>query len=348
MFLDNKLKRMDLILSIIIFVSVLVVYLHVSSHLSVSSDMDVYTVLNIPGEKLDELCGSKQPFVAKNDMNPLHGVVRGALDGIDEFCVRTTGAYDAVDVPPLMVGRLKADKLFSRSGDVGSVKYYSRGNWEGSRASLVDEGVVLGRDDFFSPPMTVCSTSDFIMGEMGACTSLRYEVAHRTFLYAFDGRCTVVLSPPDRFDKLGVIKDYELFEFRSSRDPSSLLDKDVMRVDLEVGDTLYVPPYWFYCIQLGADAKVHLFQYYTALNVLSTMNHHLLHQLQLNNIKFGYDSAKPIDFGPLNDEVVGDDDVVGDDKVDDEASKKNKNKKSRKKSVVFSGGVDGGDVISQK
>jgi len=302
--------------------------------------MEVYNVLNIPSDKLDELCGAKQPFVAKNGDNPLHGGAGGALDGLVEFSVRTTGAHDQADVPPLTVGRAKAEKLFSRSGeDGGSVKYYSCGNWVAARAALSEQGLLSARDAFFAPPMTVHSTSDFIVGETGAHTALRYDVAHRTFLYAFDGASTVTLAPPNRAEKLGVIKDYELLEFRSPRDPHTIPEKDVMRVNLVPGDTLYVPPYWFYSVQLGERTKVHLFQYYTALNVLSTVNHHALHQLQLNNIKLGYDSVNPIDFGPATTGVVDVVDVVNEvvNEVVDVVDVVPK-KKQKKKQVVFKDG----------
>ena len=61
---------MDWILSTIIFIIVLFVYIHVANHLSTSSDLEVYDVVNIPSDKLEDLCGAKQPFIAKNNNNP--------------------------------------------------------------------------------------------------------------------------------------------------------------------------------------------------------------------------------------------------------------------------------------
>jgi len=289
---------MDWVLSTIIFIIVLFVYIHVANHVSTSSDLEVYDVLNIPSDKLEDLCGSKQPFIAKNNNNPLHGSIHGALSKVTNFSIRTTGSHIENDIPPLTVGRDKAEKLFS-GNDNSEVKYYSCGNWIESKDALNAPGLSVERDAFFAPPMTVFTKSDFFVGETGAHSALRHEIAHRTFLYGFNNASSVILVPPDRYNDLNVIKDYELLEFRSPKNPWSD-DSEVkgsIKIMLEPGDTLYIPPYWFYSIKLGEHSKVHLFQYYTALNLVSTVNHHVIHMLQMNNIKMKYDSKKTIDFG---------------------------------------------------
>jgi hypothetical protein len=288
---------MDWVLSTIIFIIVLFVYIHVANHVSTSSDLEVYDVLNIPSDKLEDLCGSKQPFIAKNNNNPLHGSIHGALSKVCNFSIRTTGSHIENDIPPLTVGRDKAEKLFSGNDD-SEVKYYSCGNWIESKDSLDTPGLSVERDAFFAPPMTVFSKSDFFVGETGAHSALRHEIAHRTFLYGFNNASSVILVPPDRYNDLNVIKDYELLEFRSPKNPWN--DDEVkgsIKIILEPGDTLYIPPYWFYSIKLNEHSKVHLFQYYTALNLVSTVNHHVIHMLQMNNIKMKYDSKKTINFG---------------------------------------------------
>ena len=271
-----------------------------ANHLSTSSDLEVYDVVNIPSDKLEDLCGAKQPFIAKNNNNPLHGAIHGALSKVTNFSIRTTGSHIENDIPPLTVGRDKAEKLFSGNDD-SEVKYYSCGNWIESKEALDAPGLSTERDAFFAPPMTVFSKSDFFVGQTGAHSALRHEIAHRTFLYGFNNASSVILVPPDRYTDLKVIKDYELLEFRSPKNPWN--DDEVkgsIKIKLEPGDTLYIPPYWFYSIKLEEHSKVHIFQYYTALNLVSTVNHHVIHMLQMNNIKMKYDSEKTIDFGSNN------------------------------------------------
>ncbi len=342
---------MDWLLSSIIFIAVLFIYIHVYHHLSTSSDSDVFTVINIPSDKLEELCGSKQPFVAKNDTNPIHLFAHNALAGINTFSIRNTINNTDVDIPPLNVSKQKAERLFSaKDRKDGDPRYYSSGNW--SEASDAIGQSKQHRDDFFAPPMTVFSKSDFIVGENSSTTPFRYEIAHRTYLYVFDANVSISLVPPDHVDAKDVISDYELLEFRSS----SKIQKgssSMITVDLVPGDTFYVPPHWLYSATLENHAKIHVFQYYTALNIVSTIHHHALHGLQVNNVKMSYDSKTPIDFGPCdgakNDQVVGQDENVSAPTIDpvpeldhsksatrgDKKEKKVKGAKGDKRKVSF-------------
>ena len=143
--------------------------------------------------------------------------------------------------------------------------------------------------------MTIFSKSDFIVGEKNATTPEKYEISHRTYLYAFNSDITILLVPPDNINNKKIISDYELLEFRNSE--SNWNTKNTLKITLNAGDVFYIPPYWIYSIKLSDHAMVHLFQYYTTLNLVSTIHHHILHMLQINNVKMTYDSNKPIDFG---------------------------------------------------
>jgi hypothetical protein len=293
---------MDWLLSTIIFVAVLFVYVHMCHQLGTSSDMEVYSVVNIPSDKLEDLSSAKQPFVMRNADNPLHGVASEALGRVDAFNIRNTGDHGESDIPPLSVDRTKAEKLFGATGrQTGDPMYYSCGNWAATGVAL-GSAARAARDAFFAPPMTLYTREDSIVGEKGVHTALRYDIAHRNYVYVFDAPATIILVPPDQKDDLGgIIKDYELLEFRSPIDPwmddGSKKRYRELRVDMVPGDCLYVPPYWFYSVRLSEHAKAHLFQYYTLMNAMSISSHLMLHLLQMNNIRVGYDSRTPIEFG---------------------------------------------------
>lgn len=281
--------------------------MNVYRQLSTSNDLETYTVINIPSDKLEELCDAKQPFIAKNDSNPLHENVEYALGNIESFSIRNTGGHVEKDIPPFNVTRSKAEKLFSSSQnknkDNNEPKYYSCGNWTESKTACYD--IAKSRDAFFMPPMTILTKNDFLVGEPESHTALRYEIAQSTFIYAFHGNISIKLLPPSETPKLNIVNDYELLEFRSPINPWTETLPNSMEIILEPGSTLFIPPFWNYSAKLEQHAKGHIFQYYTALNMISTIHHHIIHMLQLNNIQTKYDSKNDISFGskPNNSEI---------------------------------------------
>lgn len=283
--------------------------MNVYRQLSTSNDLETYTVINIPSDKLEELCDAKQPFIAKNDSNPLHDTVGYALGNMESFSIRNTGGHVEKDIPPFNVKRSKAEKIFSSSQnknkDNTGPKYYSCGNWTESKAACYHIAKI--RDSFFMPPMTIFTKNDFLVGEPESHTALRYEIAQSTFIYAFHGNISIKLLPPSETPKLNIVNDYELLEFRSPINPWTETLPNSMEIILEPGSTLFIPPFWNYSAKLEQHAKGHIFQYYTALNTISTIHHHIIHMLQLNNIQTKYDSKNDISFGSdvKNSETIG-------------------------------------------
>ena len=49
--------------SVVIFCVVLFLYLHITHHLNVSNDLEVYTIERPSKDKLEEICGLKQPVI---------------------------------------------------------------------------------------------------------------------------------------------------------------------------------------------------------------------------------------------------------------------------------------------
>ena len=54
---------MKTLLSVLIFCIVLFIYLHITFHLKISDDLEVYTIENVSKDRLEEICNLKQPVL---------------------------------------------------------------------------------------------------------------------------------------------------------------------------------------------------------------------------------------------------------------------------------------------
>ena len=89
------------------------------------------------------------------------------------------------------------------------------------------------------------------------------------------------------------IKDYDNFEFRSpvnvwdvQQQYKADFDKvKVLDVELNEGDIIYIPAYWWYSIKYEKLSSVCAFKYRTFMNVLAISPELILSLLQNQNIK---------------------------------------------------------------
>lgn len=141
------------------------------------------------------------------------------------------------------------------------VRFYSEHN----AAFLADAGldqVLTMHDAFFRPASSSWSRQyDVWTGEPGAFTPLRYESAHRTFLYVTEGRVTVKITAP-RFSKyLYTLPDAWNQEMRSPVVPWIDIESQVaypeaqkvpfMNVTLEATQVLFLPARWWYSVEFS-------------------------------------------------------------------------------------------------
>jgi hypothetical protein len=102
------------------------------------------------------------------------------------------------------------------------------------------------------------------------------------------------LCPPKYYKNLHVKKNYETLEFYSQiniYNVDNIYKNDYnkikfLRVILNVGQVLVIPPYWFYSIKfLEKHTLAFLNSYTTYINYVSLIPHLTMQLLQLGNIK---------------------------------------------------------------
>ena len=148
-------------------------------------------------------------------------------------------------------------------------------------------------DSFLRPPLVSKCIYDFLFGSINSKTPLRYNLNYRNYYYVSSGKIQIKLIPPQSGKYLYPDKDYDNFEFRSPVDVWDVqqeykadFDKvKVLDVELNEGEIIYIPAYWWYSIKYEKLSSICCFKYRTFMNVLAISPELILSMLQSQNIK---------------------------------------------------------------
>jgi hypothetical protein len=241
---------MKSVLGIIIFLCVILLYLHIKYHITVSDTMQVYVFTAIHKKKLEDVAYFKQPIQFNYNIHMEDHLNLKELNIID------TITYDEI---PLTANASKI--LFKQPN------YYTEYN-------TLDEkliGSLSVHDALFEPLNTVFNEYDVIFGSDKACTQLKHNLAYRHILYVASGDpITIKLLPPKYNELLSCAYNYQHLTVSSKEDiwQTPYQDK-IITLELSKHQAVSIPYYWWYSIKLNATTKIYSFKYYTAMNALS-------------------------------------------------------------------------------
>lgn len=299
-------------IAVCVFIIILFFYIHVTSQWKTSDDAEIYEADFESPANLQEICSVKQPVLFKFARNQLaapffekfqaaqfekHDNIDIRLKSREDYDAKpsSTPGDDAVDFVP--VSFRSARRLMMTDTNA---KYFSEGNHAFLEESGLDRLSAIF-DPMLKPPLSAYSKYDILLGSPLVTTPLRYHLESHRFLAVTRGKISVKMCPPKYGKILPQIRDYENYEFRTTVNPSrsandqkdqkdqqEILHK-IKFIDVEVnsGDVLFVPPYWWYSVSFSGDPQttVASFTYDVAMNVLAQSKHWALYYLQQSNIK---------------------------------------------------------------
>ena len=281
------------LLSVVIFCVVLFLYLHITHHLNVSNDLEVYTIERPSKDKLEEICGLKQPVIFDyNNDDIMTNVTFNMLEhkyGAFDMKIRDIKKYDEDTEMHLPFITKEVRNVFD--GDNNS-KYITENNDDFLDETGVKKTFAYN-DSFLRPPLVSKCEYDFLSGSDGSYTPLRYSINHRNYFYVTSGRVDIKLIPPYNKRYLFVEKDYDNYEFRSPVDPWDVQEKykrdydkvKSLDVTIDAGTIVVIPPYWFYSIKFMGIPSVCSMSYQTIMNTLAILPEIGMTVLQGQNIK---------------------------------------------------------------
>jgi len=281
------------LVSVVIFCVVLFLYLHITHHLNVSNDLEVYTIERPSKDKLEEICGLKQPVIFDyNNDDIMTNVTFNMLEhkyGAFDMKIRDITKYDENTEMHLPFITKEVRNVFD--GD-NSSKYITENNDDFLDETGVKKTFAYN-DSFLRPPLVSKCEYDFISGSDGSYTPLRFSINHRNYFYVTSGRVDIKLIPPYNKRYLFVEKDYDNYEFRSPVDPWNVQEKykrdydkvKSLDVTIDAGTIVVIPPYWFYSIKFMGIPSVCSMSYQTIMNTLAILPEIGMTVLQGQNIK---------------------------------------------------------------
>ena len=276
-----------MLMNVLVFIVVLLVYLHIFYHLKTSNDLEIYENDNMNKNNLEEIFNLRQPVLMNHyspelDILTLNDLCKNYNNY--EINVRKNDiANDLVDKNTIIKMDLLS-KLLENDN-----KYYSEKNEKFLNQSKL-LNLLQKNDDLFKPPMNSESKYDLLFGGKGTSTKFKYDINYRNFFYVSDGIVNLKLSPPNNTKYMNLYKDYYNFEFISSIDPFLKESENDMKtiscinLTLKKGQLLFIPAYWWYSIQFNNSVIVSS-HYKTYMNQVTIIPEYLMSFMQRQNIK---------------------------------------------------------------
>ena len=238
---------------LIVCILIIVAYVHIRFHLKTCNELEVHEVRKPTKEVFEKICDYRQPV-------QMH--LGGELSKIGDHFVGMVHIRNVEQNPSYVsVDAETAERIFEQDK---RRRYISERNTkQGSGAS----------DAFLRPPLCAFHRYDLMRGSEGAVTPFRYELYYRHFLYVAEGSVCVRLATPNTSEVVTVVKDADLFEFRTAADPWAADGLfRTKELTLSKGELLYIPAYWWYSIKYTTSAaRLYAFKYHTYASACTTI-----------------------------------------------------------------------------
>ena len=284
---------MNIIIIILIFVTVLFIYLHVFFHLKTSNDLELYEFNNISKERLEEICDLRQPIKFDYDTNKFLNLSRDSIEkNYNSFDIKLRdNSIDNANSELYLPITLEKGLNVLKHDTVE--KFISENNQEFlEETSLIKS--FKTNDEFFRPSMLAKHNYDIIMGSKGSSTPLRYNNNYRTYFMVMKGSVKIKLTPPKSNKYIHPINDYDNYEFRSPLNIWNIQDEyktdfskiKCLEITLEPGKVFFIPAYWWYSIKFeDNNTNVINMKYTTYMNMVAIFPSIFISFLQKQNIK---------------------------------------------------------------
>mgnify|MGYP000982525035 CR=1 FL=1 len=284
---------MNYLFSLLIFISILFIYIHIYHHYKTSNDLEVYT-LEIPNnDKLEEICNIKQPFVFDYKNKELAEMfnIDFLIHKFGDFDINIRDINNHDDEKQLYLPfSLKKSEILLKNDKKN--KYITENNSEFIKETGLEKFIEIN-DEFLKPPLLFNSCYDYVCASENTVTPLRYNVNYRNYIYVTKGVLNLKLICPNDTKYLDKIKDFENFEFRSPINPWNVQKEykgtfgkvRVLNIEIKKNTMLYIPSYWWYSVKFQKDSSYLMFKYRTYFNNIAILPDLLISFLQKQNIK---------------------------------------------------------------
>lgn len=273
-----------MLINILLFMSILLIYLHVYYHLRVNNDMEIYENKNMSKSNLEEMQNLRQPIVHYmncEDLNNNFNLSKLLTNhsNLNLHIKKNNSPLESID-KYVEINFNSLDDVFNNDN-----KYFSDNNHNFLKLSKLHR-FFSKYDRVLQPQLLSSKSYDLIMGKKTS-TRYKYELSFRHFIYVSEGDVNIKLTPPCNKKYMNEHKDYYNFMFESSINPFLNKDKEnISSLDIKLikGQFLFIPAYWWYSFKFN-NCVLLSFKYDTYMSQLSVLPDYILHFLQKQNVK---------------------------------------------------------------
>lgn len=282
---------MNILINLLIFLIVLFLYLHIIFQLKKNNDLEILEINEPTKEQLEEICDLRQPVIFNFNKNIEHLNIDNLLKDYSAFDINIRNNKDNENDSELYLPLSLKEANLLLEKDISNV-YISENNKD-----FLDETSNIkylnNNDIFLRPSFVSYCYYDLFLGNTNSYTPFRYDIYYRNYIFVNEGSITIRLTPPKNDKYLNVIKDYEMFEFKSDIDIWNVQNKyqndfdkiKCLDVELKSGQIIYIPAYWFYSIKYNKKSVLCNFKYTTFTNNIAILPEYIMHILQHTNTK---------------------------------------------------------------
>jgi len=263
---------MNYIIHLVVFIIVLIAYLHIQSHFRSAPGSEVFELDGVIESRIDDVLNLKQPVVFRTCIK----------DALEEEVNMHTLLQTSPDTDVSVVETETGTRVTSSAGSFAKLQqtanatsYYSDGNEQVINGlSKETRGRIAEHHRLMVPPLVCTTRYDIMFGTHGGRSSMRRHVAHQTYFTVTNGTVVAKLTHPDdlvdmEFScKSEMTTDSMTSVLISTQNTSK--EKDVT---LYKGQTLFVPPYWGITFQFTKDTFILAAKYSTYITEVATCAH---------------------------------------------------------------------------
>ena len=280
--MKNDFNNIDLIIKImladlILFICIFFIYIHFLNEWKVCESLELFETDYTDYYEFLSVCRLKQPFVCKYYLHndDVFNINWGQLNDIH--------IYNQNDSSDVMGSYYTLLSLMDKG------KFYTQHNHEAITSSDIYD-TLTANSDFIKPISNIHTSYDIFIGSNGVTTSLQYHNSSSMFLLGMKGSQTIRMYPWSSIQRDNI--DFINYEFTSNKDVWNEPIENMIEIDLQKGQLLFVPPYWWYSCKHRHQSHLLSISYISFINSITHIPYKVQSFIQQQNILPAYSVIK--------------------------------------------------------